>query len=194
MKCEKCGANNSDKNRFCRDCGKPLKLICSQCGKKIEPGIQFCGSCGKKTNGLFKNKKNKINQKEYSRKYNKSNNNTKVIVISIISAIIVSIIILNFNSFISNFSSGNNYSDDNIFNNLNSGAGENIIWSDEVQKIAANFNCPCEKCGIISLDKCTCDIEKGSIEVKSFIKNLLDQGFSEDEVIQKVDEEYGHRI
>ncbi len=194
MKCEKCGENNSDKNKFCRNCGNPinLKITCSKCGKKIERGIKFCSYCGAKINNISK-KRNQTSKARYSRKNKKAKNNntSKIIAISIIAALVISIIVMNIDSFTSSSSSNNN---NNNNYNLNSGAGDNITWSEQVQRIAANFYCPCEKCGIISLDKCTCDIEKGSVEVKSFIINLLDKEFSEEEVIQKVDEVYGHRI
>lgn len=78
--------------------------------------------------------------------------------------------------------------------NLNSGSGTSIVWPANVQKIAANFNCPCEQCGIIRLDECTCDIARGAVEVKTYIQNLLKQNLPEEEIIKSVDKRYGHRI
>ena len=78
--------------------------------------------------------------------------------------------------------------------NQNTSAGAQIAWSAEVQRIASKFNCPCEKCGVVRLDECTCDIPRGAVEVKSYIQSLLNGKLSEQEIIQRVEERYGHRI
>ncbi len=67
-------------------------------------------------------------------------------------------------------------------------------WSAAVQRIAAQFNCPCGKCGVTRLDVCTCDIARGAVETKGFIATLLNQGLKQDEVIKQVEERYGNRI
>jgi class 3 adenylate cyclase len=46
MCCAKCGAENSEGNRFCGDCGAPLEDRCSQCGADNPTGKRFCGDCG----------------------------------------------------------------------------------------------------------------------------------------------------
>src|ERR1019366_8805778 len=51
MRCQACGAENSDANRFCEDCGAPLAAVCSACGASVGSGKRFCGSCGARVVG-----------------------------------------------------------------------------------------------------------------------------------------------
>ena len=62
------------------------------------------------------------------------------------------------------------------------------------QRVAANFRCACGGCGELFMVDCTCDMPKGAVETKAFIRNKLGQGLSVDQVIQLVDKQYGHRI
>ena len=64
----------------------------------------------------------------------------------------------------------------------------------QVQLVAANFRCACGGCGELFLIDCTCDMPKGAVEEKAFIRGRLQQGLSVDQVIQLVDKKYGHRI
>lgn len=45
MKCPKCGTDNKEGRKFCRQCGASL-LGCPNCGFENEPGDRFCGGCG----------------------------------------------------------------------------------------------------------------------------------------------------
>jgi len=64
----------------------------------------------------------------------------------------------------------------------------------QIGLVAANFRCACGGCGELFLVDCTCDMPKGAVETKAFIRNKLGQGLSVDQVIQLVDKKYGHRI
>ncbi len=54
--CQKCGASNDEKQRFCDKCGNNLevqgynspeiKLVCSRCGTKIKESSEYCPFCG----------------------------------------------------------------------------------------------------------------------------------------------------
>ena len=46
MECPKCQTDNSEINKFCRECGAKLLLFCPQCAAEIPPGDKFCGQCG----------------------------------------------------------------------------------------------------------------------------------------------------
>ncbi len=53
MKCNRCGIENGDSNKFCTNCGnilvneyKPYKIICESCGAENEPGYKYCFLCG----------------------------------------------------------------------------------------------------------------------------------------------------
>jgi hypothetical protein len=62
-----------------------------------------------------------------------------------------------------------------------------------VQQVAVNFRCACGGCGELPLATCTCDMPKGAVEEKSFIRAKLQQGLSVAQVIEAVDKKYGHR-
>ena len=52
MKCPNCQVDNSDKAKFCIDCGKPLQVetICPECGHENLPDSTFCNKCGQPLN------------------------------------------------------------------------------------------------------------------------------------------------
>ena len=64
---------------------------------------------------------------------------------------------------------------------------------DQVRQVAVNFKCACGGCGELPLAECQCDMPKGAVEEKSFIRTKLAEGFTVPEVIDLVDQKYGHR-
>src|SRR5262249_18484904 len=46
MRCAKCGAENRDGAKFCKDCAAPLLTKCSNCDATMQPGSKFCDECG----------------------------------------------------------------------------------------------------------------------------------------------------
>ena len=69
----------------------------------------------------------------------------------------------------------------------------NIVNNDaRVQLVASRFRCACGGCGELPLDECTCDMPRGAVEEKNFIRNKLQQGLTIDQVVKAVDEKYGH--
>jgi cytochrome c-type biogenesis protein CcmH/NrfF len=64
----------------------------------------------------------------------------------------------------------------------------------KVIAVARNFKCPCGGCGEDALETCTCDMPKGAVETKNFIREKLSEGFTVEQVIELVDKKYGHRI
>ncbi len=73
-------------------------------------------------------------------------------------------------------------------------SGKNSALESQVRLVAANFRCACGGCGELFLVDCTCDMPKGAKEEKDFIRKNLKQGLNIDEVVVRVDQEYGHRI
>src|SRR5580693_5242348 len=45
MRCGKCGFENPEGMKFCRQCTNPLALICPKCRFENPPGFKFCGQC-----------------------------------------------------------------------------------------------------------------------------------------------------
>jgi len=44
--CSKCKTNNSDRRKFCRECGALIANFCGRCGFQNSFGDQYCGGCG----------------------------------------------------------------------------------------------------------------------------------------------------
>jgi hypothetical protein len=63
----------------------------------------------------------------------------------------------------------------------------------EVRLVASHFRCACGGCGELPLISCECDMPRGAMEEKKFIREKLKEGFSVDQVIQLVDGKYGFR-
>jgi len=63
-----------------------------------------------------------------------------------------------------------------------------------VQQVAANFKCACGGCGELPLDECTCDMPRGAKEEKNYIRNKLRDGLTVDQVVQLVNDKYGHLV
>lgn len=61
-----------------------------------------------------------------------------------------------------------------------------------VQQVASNFRCACGGCGELPLDECACDMPRGAVEEKNFIRKKLNEGLTTDAVINLVNERYGH--
>jgi hypothetical protein len=72
-------------------------------------------------------------------------------------------------------------------------SGGRVIDS-QIKLVAANFRCACGGCGELFLVDCTCDMPRGAVEEKSFIRDRLQQGLTVDQVVNLVDQEYGHKI
>jgi uncharacterized membrane protein len=53
MFCPKCGAENTEVNKYCQKCGSPLAVetpkptgVCAKCGTKNTEGTKYCQNCG----------------------------------------------------------------------------------------------------------------------------------------------------
>ena len=65
---------------------------------------------------------------------------------------------------------------------------------DQVRQVAVNFKCACGGCGELPLAQCQCDMPKGAVEEKGFIKEKLMEGYTVPQVIELVDEKHGLRV
>ena len=65
---------------------------------------------------------------------------------------------------------------------------------DQVRQVALNFKCACEGCGELPLAECQCDMPKGAVEEKNFIRAKLTEGYTVPQVIELVDKKYGFRV
>ena len=65
---------------------------------------------------------------------------------------------------------------------------------DKVRQVAVNFKCACGGCGELPLAECQCDMPKGAVEEKNFIRKKLTEGYTVPQVIELVDQKYGLRV
>ena len=65
---------------------------------------------------------------------------------------------------------------------------------DQGRQVAVNFKCACGGCGELPLAECQCDMPKGAVEEKSFIRAKLAEGYTVPQVIELVDKKYGLRV
>jgi cytochrome c-type biogenesis protein CcmH/NrfF len=70
----------------------------------------------------------------------------------------------------------------------------NAALESQIKLVAANFRCACGGCGELFLVDCTCDMPRGAKEEKDFIRDKLRQGLTVDQVVDLLDNEYGHKI
>jgi cytochrome c-type biogenesis protein CcmH/NrfF len=68
------------------------------------------------------------------------------------------------------------------------------VLENQVRLVAANFRCACGGCGELFLIDCTCDMPLGAKEEKDFIRDGLRQGLTVNQVVQRVEQKYGHKI
>lgn len=196
MKCESCGKNNPENHLYCSYCGELLrkKTVCSRCSEELPQNSKYCIYCGAKSTvpgrppsarSMPRRKSFKARQrvKTSKNRTEAGKNRWSQIAISVFVGVTAAVVV---GLMISPRLPRSQ--------NLNAGPKVNVTWAEGVQQIAANFNCPCEKCGVIRLDLCTCDIAKGAVETKSYIQNLLNQKLDTEEIIQKVEKRYGHKI
>lgn len=219
MRCYQCGLENPKKSKFCRKCGTSLRIPfqCPQCGSENPRDSTFCTECGEKLSGgskrLVKGNQHKCSAcgqfneldalfcvvcGEEMIKVPKENFKRQSIGPSYPSyktiALVIGLVFLAGFSIklVAGFSKREGPS------KLTSApvqTSTSMTKVDEAQVIAVarNFKCACGGCGELPLATCECDMPKGAIEEKNFIRRKLAEGFTVEQVIGLLDKKYGHR-
>ena len=215
MKCIKCGLENPKHSKFCRKCGEALRILrrCPQCGSENPGDSLFCVVCGAVLSEVQKSAKGKqrkcracghfndletrfcvtcgeemikVPKENFNRQSVGPSYKTIALVIGMIflAGLAVKLAIT--------FSKGESLSKLNPTPVLTSTP---MVQVDEAQVIAVakNFKCACGGCGELPLATCNCDMSKGSVEEKRFIREKLAEGFTVEQVIELLDRKYGHR-
>ncbi len=203
MKCDKCGTENSDKFKFCINCGSKLEKkpvssgkFCPECGAENKPGNKFCINCGFKladvqkkviaTGGNQIKEKKKTKHQPQRKKHAKEKNlslleeikNHKIAVAAV--AIIAGYFLFQSipNEPTRTYTGVTNYPQTTI------PVGGNPLATE----IASMFVCSCGSCGEQPLETCTCPTAE---EERTFILDKISQNLSKDEIVIAVANTYG---
>jgi hypothetical protein len=215
MKCIQCGLENPRHSKFCKKCGEALgsHLKCPQCGSENSGDSLFCIVCGASLSGNHRIVKG--TQRKCRRCGHFSELDTYFCVIcsqemiqvskenpkrqsvgpsyKTIALVIGMILLAGFAVKLAiTFSKGGDLSKSNSAAVVTSTPAANVDEA-EVIAVARNFKCACGGCGELPLATCQCEMPKGSVEEKRFIREKLAEGLTVEQVIQLLDEKYGHK-
>ncbi len=217
MRCVQCGTENQKQAKFCKKCGASPRISphCSRCGADNAGDSAFCTECGEKLPAPQKSVKGTQRKCKNCGEFNSLD---AIVCVAcgeeIVSspkenvprrssgpsfravALVVGIIFL-FGIFVQIGMT--------VFKQDRSSQAPSSSASvrqpsfgkvDEAQVVAVarNFKCACGGCGEDALESCTCDMPKGAVEEKNFIREKLAEGLTVEQVIELVDKKYGHRV
>ncbi len=216
MKCIGCGFQNPKQSKFCKKCGELLRILrrCPQCGSKNPGDSLFCVVCGAGLSEVQKSVKGKQRKCRACGHFNELDTrfcvvcgeemvrgpkgdprqpsvgpSYKTIALAIgmifLAGLAVKLVIT--------------FSERGGLSKLNSApvlTSTPMVKVDEAQVIAVakNFKCACGGCGELPLATCQCEMPKGSVEERRFIREKLAEGFTIEQVIEQLDKKYGHRV
>jgi cytochrome c-type biogenesis protein CcmH/NrfF len=189
LQCPQCGQENPRDSVFCVECGeellgiqKPLKGTqrkCKSCGHFNELDVPFCVACDEETTAApQKNQKGQPTRISYK---------TIAIVIGLIFLLGIAV------KFGTIFLKENRPSKLSVPSAPTSTPMINVDEA-KVIAVAKNFKCACGGCGELPLETCNCDMPRGSVEEKNFIREKLAEGRTVEQIIELLDKEYGHRV
>jgi len=215
MTCNRCWLEDPKQSRFCRHCGEPLgirlrspeccsenptdSIFCTQCGERLlrvqkstkgtqrkcrncghfnEPETLFCVFCGEE---MMRIPKENFKQRSANPSYK-----TIALVIGMIFAAGI-LVKLGAAFFKEGSRSQSSFSSVPISSLAK-------VDEAEVIEVAENFKCACGGFGELPLATCECQMPKGSVEEKKFIREKLAERYTVEQVIELLDKRYGHRV
>lgn len=215
MACNKCWLEDPKQSKFCRNCGDPLgiRLRCPQCGSENPADSFFCIVCGARLSEIKKSVKGtqrkctscghfneleaaycvvcgermvRISKENLRPQSTGPSYRTIVLVIGMIFVVGV-LFKLGITFFKEGSRSGLSSSSASVSASIK-------VDEAQVVAVAKNFKCACGGCGELPLATCQCEMPKGSVEEKRFIREKLAEGFTVEQVIELLNEKYGHRV
>ncbi len=217
MICIQCGIKNPKQAKFCKKCGVSLETrtrcircdaenfggsaFCTECGEKLVPGQKSvkgtqrkCPNCGhfNKLDALLcvACGEEIIRTPKENLKHQSSGPSFKTIALVIGIIFLFGILVeIGTTVFKQDRSSQAPSSTASIRQSSVSG-----IDDAQVIAVAKNFICACDGCGEKPLETCACDMPRGAVEEKNFIREKLSEGFTVEQVIELLDKKYGHRV
>jgi uncharacterized membrane protein YvbJ len=217
MRCHRCGLENPNQSKFCRKCGASMRISfpCPQCGFENPGDSLFCTECGERLSAV-KKPAVKGNQRKCRacghfneldtlfcvtcgeemikaakevQKRESGSPSYKMIAVVIGMIFVMGIFVKVGIAFLKADSPPKLASAVVL-------PATSVAKVDEGQVIAVarNFKCACGGCGELPLSTCECDMPKGALEEKNFIRGKLAEGFTVEQVIGLLDKNYGHRV
>ena len=215
MKCNQCGLKNPKQSKFCRKCGTSLRvpIRCPQCASENPGDSIFCMKCGESLSGVQKSVKGTqrkcrncghfneldalfciacgkeiIKASGEDHKEQLAGPSYKMITLVVGMVFLVGIVVkLGTTFFTGQTTSGMPSSSASVSNSVK-------VDETQVIAVAKNFKCACGGCGELPLATCECDMAKGAVEEKRFIREKLAEGLTVEQVIELLDKKYGHRV
>ena len=180
MNCTHCGLKNPKHSKFCTECGERLskERKCPDCGQFNELATLFCVSCGEK---MLKAPTENLKRQSIGPSH-------KTIALVIGCFFVAGIFVkLGTTFFTGQTTSGMPASSVSVSNSVK-------VDETQVIAVAKNFKCACGGCGELPLATCECNMAKGAVEEKRFIREKLAEGFTVEQVIELLEQKYGHRV
>ncbi len=215
MACNKCWLEDPKQSKFCRHCGEALgiRLRCPQCGSENPGDSFFCIVCGARLFRIQKSVKGTQRKCRNCGRFNeldalfcvtcgqemikvaKENPKRQSAGPSYKTIGLVIGVVLLLGIFVktgTTFFKGENRS--RLSSSSASVSASTKVDEAEVMAVAKNFKCACGGCGELPLATCQCEMPKGSVEEKRFIREKLAEGYTVEQVIELLDKKYGHRV
>ncbi len=205
MKCNRCGTENNEENKFCTNCGNellsennPQEIICDECGEKNKPENNYCIYCGERLKTTASSIAAQLNQKEeYTDRVKKKKKNSKAstahnknfqqkkielrpFLITVVVIIVSFITIV----LIDSWKNKNTSPVKNREIKSTNPAVEAIVY-----EIASKFVCSCGSCGEESLEKCTCP---RAVEERQFIRDYVEKNSQQKDIVVALANRYGY--
>ena len=204
--CHNCSAENAPSATFCGQCGQELSAasvtVCPTCRYENPADASFCGSCGSvlksevsaKRESSPSRRKTNSSQSKPSRKSNPSSGpssprkrarrqaaasrwNGKTIAWLAVGGAFVLLYFVYVN-----------HRADKIVGDYVEQRTANVALENEMHEIASKFVCACGSCPNNPLESCGCVTARRE---RDYIRTALNAGLSGDEVIRKVNAEFG---
>ncbi len=190
MKCAKCGTENHDSHKYCANCGQRLggRNVCSRCGAALPKKSNFCVSCGAKVpGGGIVGQGRTVSRESRGRVRTSRSGGRRFTVVTTVAVVIVAL--AGYFIFVPGAAKSNRSFDDRFPD-----VERDALWSPDVQRIASRFYCPCGQCGEELLNECDCQAPGGAVEARRFIRRLLDENLSEEEIMRRFEAKYGNKV
>ncbi len=191
--CGKCGSLNDALAKYCFQCGSelpeidPPERLCRHCGYKNSVEAKFCISCGKplifagtEQSAVPSGKRKKVKPPPIAKPLPRRKPANSITFPLIVTGIIL------FGAFVLYLSS--NRHPGKVSQSFEQPSSDATLES-RVYAIASRFVCACGSCGEEPLESCRCPTAQ---KERQFIREALQHGHTEDEVIAEVYQTFGH--